>query len=132
MSEQSNGRRQRPEFAFEVNGQTYTIRFGIVALAELMDHFQVPTLDGLIKRLADLGNQDLRALGAVLQAGLAYHHPGMTAGQALRLADDLGMESLVKVLNEGFVAAVPAQEATEKAGPRKPGPSTRWRTPSGS
>jgi len=127
MSDGNGLRRNMPESKFEYDGNAYTVRFGLVAMAELMDHFGAATLDDLVKRLSDLGHQDLRAIAAVFRAGLAYHHPGMSDAAALRLADDIGIQELLKVVNEAFMAGLPAQKVKAEATgtrPRKPGPST--------
>jgi len=125
MNESNGPRRNMPEAKFEHNGQTYTVRFGLVAMAELMDHFQVKTLDDLVKHLRDLGHQDLRAIAAVFRAGLTYHHPGISDAAALRVADDIGIQELLRVVNEAFAAGLPALKVgAADARPRKPGPST--------
>jgi hypothetical protein len=124
VSENNGKQRSSPEARFEHNGQTYTVRFGLVAMAELMDHFRLGTLDELVKHLRALQNQDLRSIAAVFRAGLAYHHP-MSDQDALRLADDIGIQELLRVVSEAFQAAQPPPtEKTGGARPRRPGPST--------
>jgi hypothetical protein len=51
----------------------------------------------------------------------------MAADQALRLADLMGLEQLLRVVTEGFQASMPetkAEAPEEPSRPRKPGLST--------
>lgn len=100
----------------EVGGKVYTLRFSIKAMAALQEHFQLPSLNDLQGAMAKVGAGDV---AGVIWAGLRTHHPEVTKDQAMEIADDLGLEGAMQLLNDGFGAAMPEGEG--EADPRSPG-----------
>ena len=105
----------RGEVPFQVEGQDYTLSFGINSLCALEDK--------LGKTVTEIGalfgsNMGIRELRAVFWAGLQDHHEGTSEQQAGKLMTALGAARAGEVIGEAFVAAFP-EAAGGKAGPRK-------------
>src|SRR5687767_6768190 len=96
--------RVKGEVPFEVDGQPYTLSFGINSLCALEDR--------LGKTVAEIGalfggSMGLRDLRAVFWAGLQDRHAGLTELDAGRVMTDLGAKRAGELIGEAFLAAFP-------------------------
>lgn len=105
-----------PDRQIEIGGKVYTLRFSLKAMAALQEHFGLASLAGLQEAMARLGAADV---AGVIWAGLRTHHPEVTRDMAMDMADDLGLDGAMQVLNEGLAAAMPEGDGAED--PRTPG-----------
>jgi len=105
-----------PDRQIEVSGKVYNLRFSLKAMAALQEHFGLASLTELQGAMERVSAGDV---AGVIWAGLRTHHPEVTKDMAMDMADDLGLDGAMKLLNEGFGAAMP--EGDGDADPRTPG-----------
>ncbi|HSH40544.1 MAG TPA: GTA-gp10 family protein [Arenicellales bacterium] len=108
-----------PDRTIEVNGTTYTLRFSIRAMAALQDHYGLPSLDAVGKKLQDTENLSIEDMVAIMWAGLRTHHRDLTMDDALDMLDELGVNGMQQTLGEAMAGAMPDDDGQE-ADPDRP------------
>lgn len=93
-----------PDRQIEVSGKVYTLRFSLKAMAALQEHFGLASLADLHAAMERVSANDV---AGVIWAGLRTHHPEVTKDMAMDMADDLGLDGAMQLLNDGFGAAMP-------------------------
>jgi hypothetical protein len=87
----------------------YTLRFSVYAMAALMDHYQLTTLEDVGKKLASIKTID--DMIVAIWAGLQTHHRGLTIDDAASILDALGVFELQGILAKALNAANPERAA---------------------
>ena len=105
-----------------VGDQTYTLRYGVRAMAALQDHYQLASFDEVAKRLGNPKGYGAGDIVAILWAGLRTHHRDLTMDQVMDVVDDMGLDGVREEIGKAFDAssspAVEGGEAGAGAGPR--------------
>lgn len=122
----TNPKPASPDRPLTVDGKTYTLRYSFRAMAALQDHYGLPSLQDVGKRLSDSESLGAADIAAILWAGLRTHHGDLSMEDAFNMLDELGLDGIQQVVSEGFAAASSDPEVGDeaKADPRKPGRST--------
>lgn len=110
-----------------VGDRTYTLRFSIRAMAALQDHYELPSLDAVGKKLQDTKNMSVQDMTAILWAGLQTHHrEEVDMDTALDILDELGVDGMQVALGDAMNAGMPpgGEGGADGARPPKPGRST--------
>lgn len=108
-----------------INGQTYTLRFHLLALATLCDTWELDSERDVSARLSRRRAADIPVL---LWALCRRHHPDMSLQEAQQLADDADLEQLGTAITDTITAGSPQAkkkpepEADQVANPN-PNPS---------
>ncbi len=100
----------RGEVAFSALDQTWTLLLDINALCEAEDELGV--------KVHELAQPGLKAIRALLWAGLQRHHAGVTIQTAGDVIQDVGMARAAEIVGEAFKLTFP-EAAPGTAGPRK-------------
>lgn len=132
MTSQTPARPARIDIPFTVEEagdapETYTLRFSVIAIAALQDHYGLDSLEAAGRKLSELSTASITDLQAIVWAGLQTHHRGLTKERALEILDTLGMFALRTLLAQALTAALPPEIAGEgegRARPQPPPPST--------
>lgn len=113
-----------PDIQFEVEGRAkpLTLRMGVKALACLQDHWQLPDLGEVLRKIASLDEGAFTEddLNAIMWAGLRSHQPDLSFDEASDIMDIVGPIGLTALLARGMSAAMPQEgggDASEN--PRK-------------
>jgi hypothetical protein len=122
--------RERGEVAIEIDGQTYTLRLDLNALAEFEAALSTPIQQVTFQEgLQRVERGQLIAVRAILWAGLRRYHPKLSLMEAGDLIVKLGgMQNLDTVLKEAVASAMPAPDAPAQPNPQQARRSGRGRS----
>ena len=98
--------KHRGEYAFEANGQTYTVCFSSNALASAEDALGVG-IGEIGELLGDVSKLRIKTVRGLLWAGLSDHHKGLTVEDVGRIIDEVTINTALEIIGEGFSRAFP-------------------------
>lgn len=98
--------RHRGEIEFEANGQTYKMRFGTWAIAELEGKLG-RKCGQIFAALEDEKEFNIKTVIACIWAALQEHHEGTTMKEAAAIIDDLGVIRTGNLIQETLEIAFP-------------------------
>lgn len=111
-----------------VGERSLTLRYSLKAFAALQDHFGAKSINGVVAKLNEIG-EDLSVddLVALFYAGLRSHHPDVSPEDTLDMLDELGPQAIGGEIMQAFLAAVDGEGAADATGQAAPPstPSTR-------
>lgn len=95
---------QSQDMQVTIDGQTFTLRFGIRALLALKDRWQIETDAGLLARV-DKGQLD--DMVTIVWAAALSHHRDLTRDDILERLDNDGLSNLPGMIKSLVSASVP-------------------------
>jgi hypothetical protein len=107
-----------------VGDLTYTLRYGVRAMAALQDHYKLASFDEVGQRLGNPKAFGANDIVAILWAGLRTHHRDLSMDDAMDLVDGMGLDEVQEVIGKAFDAGSPPAiadrqgEAGAEAGPQ--------------
>ena len=106
------GNPHKGEVEFTVGKKVYTLHFSINAMCELEEAMGGAGITELAMQMSDPSKFKLKDMRTMFWAGLRDHHEAMTAQDAGRLMNDLGMMEAMNLVAKAFTLAFPAVEDT--------------------
>ena len=113
--------KHRGEYAFEANGQTYTVCFSSNALASAEDALGVG-IGEIGELLGDVSKLRIKTVRGLLWAGLSDHHKGLTVEDVGRIIDEVTINTALEIIGEGFSRALPDAKKANGSGDDRPPP----------
>ena len=111
--------RERGEVSFDASGKTWTMKLGTGAMCEI----EGLTGKGIAEIGQLLGNEKtatITLMRAVFWGSLQEHHDGTTIKDCSGLMDEIGMESVGRLIGEAFQAANPKAKEGGTRPPKAP------------
>ncbi|WP_395674701.1 hypothetical protein [Inquilinus sp.] len=99
-----------------VGDLTYTLRYGVRAMAALQDHYKLASFDEVGQRLGNPKAFGAGDIVAILWAGLRTHHRDLTMDDAMDLVDGMGLDEVQEVIGKAFDAGSPPANAEGQSG----------------
>lgn len=111
-----------------IAGEEYTLRFSIMAIAELEKMWNVKTINGVVARLDDPGVNDMIDLFYALTRS---HHPEITRDVCEKILDDEGLEGTTDALLSSVSDGQPDDDDEEEGDENPPAkaPARKKRAP---
>lgn len=98
--------RVRGEVAVEIDGKSWTLRYGTNALCELEDKLAQP-INVIMAMLQDREALRIKTIRSVVWAGLREKHPEVTEKDAGDLISAIGFPAMMAKVAEALKAAFP-------------------------
>lgn len=112
----------RGEVAIEVEGESYTLRYTVNAVARVENSFGGMPWHKVIGKVFDVENALTEDLIRLFRGGLWHHHRDLTEEDAGDLMESMGMAETAKVVIQALGLATPEpKEGNKTVRPRKAG-----------
>lgn len=108
--------KQVGEVSFQAGDETYTLRLGSWAIAELESETGRPILD-IATEMEDPAKRRMHTMIAVFCAALRQHHPDVDRRQAADIMDRAGLPFTMGKLEEALNLAFPEEGEAKSTNP---------------